>query len=66
MVKLTNWYTLVMYHFYQYQKATGMSRKEVDRAYRRFKRDAGGKKIKIDSFTTLVASMKTNKGECSF
>ena len=45
-------------------EVTGMSQKELVASYKAFKKEAGGKKVKLDKFTKLVASMNTNKGEC--
>lgn len=44
------------------EEVTGMSGKELVASYKAFKKEAGGKKVKIDKFTKLVASMNTNKG----
>ena len=48
--------------FTDVKKATGMSDKEVKDSYKGFKKEAGGKKIKLDKFTRLVASMNINRG----
>ena len=40
-----------------------MSDKEVKDSYKGFKKEAGGKKIKLDKFTKLVASLNIHRGK---
>ena len=45
------------------QDVTGMTKKDASESFSRFKKEAGGSKIKLDKFTKLVSSLNTNKGK---
>ena len=45
------------------QDVTGMTKKDATESFSRFKKEAGGSKIKLDKFTQLVSSLNTNKGK---
>ena len=44
------------------QDVTGMTKKDASDSFSRFKKEAGGSRIKLDKFTKLVSSLNTNKG----
>jgi len=47
------------------QDVTGMTKKDASESFSRFKKEAGGSKIKLDKFTKLVSSLNTNKGDAT-
>ena len=42
------------------QDVTGMTKKDATESFSRFKKEAGGSRIKLDKFTQLVSSLNTS------
>ena len=42
------------------QDVTGMTKKDASESFSRFKKEAGGSRIKLDKFTQLVSSLNTS------
>ena len=48
------------------QDVTGMTKKDASESFSRFKKEAGGSRIKLDKFTQLVSSLNTSdKGKAA-
>jgi hypothetical protein len=49
--------------FSEVQQGTGMTKKELEDAFKAFKKEAGGAKVNLAKFTKLVEGMNTNNGK---